>query len=216
MHKPNFIRKSRADDAGSLAFAKDLLCEYRRSKLLLRSIRNVTRSHALPGEARAIANKLVFSQALPASELEALRSDSMRELFAILAFGAENGNDVEEALDLFTKRLEVETSLKNRLKVKMGGAQALTYMGMSVFFPLFSSISAVIFNSSLGFFGTGAAVSSSFELACAAYVPLILCISASFAHPERPFAENALSVAPYAAVAFFVMVFVPNVLLHVL
>jgi hypothetical protein len=206
----------RVKDADVAALAKSLLFEYRRSKSLSKSIRSAIRSSALPKKAKILMNKLLISQTLTREESSVFNNDNLAELFSILAFGVGSGSNVDEALGIFIRRVEAEISLRNKMKVKVGGAQALTYLGMSVFFPLFSGISSVIFNSSLGFFGGGTAVSSGFEVACAAYVPIILCISASFAHPERSFARNSLSVVPYVAVALSVMFFVPIFLLNLL
>lgn len=209
-------RPARASDADAANLAKDLLFEYRRSKSLLRALSRAERSGSLPDEARVPANKLRLSQESASAEIASMRSRYLGELFSIVAFGVESGADVGEALELFVRRLEGEMSLKNKLKAKMGGAQALTYLGMGVFFPLFSSISSVILGSSAGLFGGDPEVSSGFALVSAAYVPMILLISASFAHPEDSFLRNASSVAPYLAAAFCIMLFVPNVLLHVL
>lgn len=210
------MRTRAVKDAEVTALAKDLLSEYRRSKSLLRALGTVAKSRALPDGARAVANRLKVSQALARSDLSALPNAYLAELFSIVAFGIENGTAVDEALEMFVRRLEGEISLRNRLRTKTGGAQALTYMGMGVFFPLFSSISAVILNSSLGLFGSAGGVPSGFALLCAAYVPIVLFLSASFAHPESSPIRNALSVAPCMAVAFCIMLFVPQILLHVL
>jgi hypothetical protein len=170
----------------------------------------------LPSEARVTANKLRISPTAARNEIAALRSGYLRELLSIVSFGIESGTNAEEALELFVKRLEGEISLKNKLKAKMGSAQALTHLGMGVFFPLFSSISSVIFSSSLGPLAGEPGASQGFMMLSAAYVPIILFLSASFAHPENSFLRNAFSVMPYLAAAFCIMLFVPRILLHVL
>jgi hypothetical protein len=203
-------------DADVVVLAKDLLSECGRSKSLSKAFAAVAASPLLPRAARTLANKLMLTRALTPSEIATLRNGYLGELFSIAAFSMESGINVEDALELFVKRLEGEISLKNKLRVRMGSAQALTYLGMGVFFPLFSSISSVILSGSLNLFGSETGVSSSFTLISAAYVPLILLLSASFAHPENSFPRNALSMAPYIALAFCIILFVPNVLLHVL
>lgn len=210
------LRVSDLKDNDVALLAKDLLFEFRRSKSLPKAFGIVCGSRTLPAGVRVLANKLRISRELSGTDIASLRNGYLRELFSIAAFGMENGTDIDEALEQFIRRMDGEMSLKNKLRVKMGSAQALTYLGMGVFFPLFSSISSVIFSSSLGLFGGEAGVSSGFELLSMAYVPIILLLSASFAHPESSFPQNALSVVPYLAVAFCIMLFVPNILLHVL
>jgi hypothetical protein len=213
---PRHPRHREVKDSDVVVLAKNLLSEYGRSKSLSKAFATVAGSPILPGAARTLARKLMISRTLTPAEIATLRNGYLRELFSIGAFGMESGTNIEEALGLFVKRLEGELSLKNKLRVRMGSAQALTHLGMGVFFPLFSSISSVIFSGSLNLFGSETGVSSSFALLSAAYVPLILLLSASFAHPENPLSRNALSVAPYVAVAFCIMLFVPNILLSVL
>jgi hypothetical protein len=203
-------------DADVVVLAKDLLSECRRSKSLQKAFGTVAGSRIPPGAVRTSAKKLRISGALSEIEMAALGSGCLRELFSIVSFGMESGANVDEALGLFVRRLEGEIAMKNKLRIKVGSAQALTFLGMGVFFPLFSSISSVIFSSSLNLFGSEAGVSSGFALLSAAYVPTILLLSASFAHPEKSFPQNALSVVPYVAIAFCIMLFVPSILLHVL
>lgn len=213
---PSRHRTREVKDADVVVLAKDLLSECGHTKSLSKAFAIVAGSPILPSAARALANKLMISRTLAPAEIANLSSGYLSELFSIVAFGVESGTNVEEALGQFVKRLEREISLKNKLRVRMGSAQALTYLGMGVFFPLFSSISSVILSGSLNLFGSETRVSSSFMLVSAAYVPLILLLSASFAHPENSFPRNALSVAPYVALAFCIMLFVPNVLLNVM
>ena len=203
-------------DADVVVLAKDLLSECGRSKSLSKAFAAVAASPLLPRAARTLANKLMLTRALTPSEIATLRNGYLGELFSIAAFSMESGINVEDALELFVKRLEGEISLKNKLRVRMGSAQALTYLGMGVFFPLFSSISSVIFSSSLGPLAGEPGASQGFMMLSAAYVPIILFLSASFAHPENSFLRNAFSVMPYLAAAFCIMLFVPRILLHVL
>ncbi len=141
----------------------------------------------------------------------------MRELVRLVSFGVWKGADVEKALAVFARNLERGIFFENRTRAKTGGSQALTLIGMGVFFPLFSGISAVIVSSSLGMLNPGASQTySSFIAVSAAYVPIILCLSSAFAHPERGWARNITGIIPYfilaLAIIFSTQTFISGIL----
>jgi len=215
--KPPFASGSpglRESDVASLA--RELLLRYRESTSMRKALASALQPRALPKDAARAARQLAMSQPLSAADLARVRSAQMRELLSIASFGIESGANVGEALELFSKRLERDIAARNRLRARTGGAQALTNLGMGVFFPLFASISAAIMGSSLDLFGGSSTSSSAFLMLACAYVPLILYLSASFAHPERAALRNAASAAPYVLSALCVMLVVPRVLLSIL
>lgn len=140
----------------------------------------------------------------------------MKELLSIVAHGMDTGANVGEAIDLFITRMSREIELENKVRIKIGGAQSLTYLGMAVFFPLFSGISMVILQSSYELSGSAPVSWLSFTALSCAYVLIILYISTAFAHPENSMPRNALSILPYFISALFIMAFVPRALTSVL
>ena len=120
-------------------------------------------------------------------------------------------------LNLLAVRLEREIRVRNRFRAKVGGLQTLTYMGMGLFFPLFSGISAMILSSTLGLLDKGtSSLSGGFLLVSLSYVPIILYLSAAFAHPERNAAQNLFAIAPYFLLASVVMLATQTYLANIL
>lgn len=211
------VRAAELKSQALLPFVRELLIDYRSSHSLIKSAKKAQTVQPLPKSASQLLRKLDIAGLALQGDIEELENNDFRELFAILAFGIGSGADMGNALELFLARLEKENAMRNRLKAKMGGMQALTYMGMCVFFPIFSSVSGVILNSSLSLFGGGALRGAfGFMLICAAYIPITLFISTEFSHPERPSKRNAVAILPYAAFAFAVLYFVPSLLSSIL
>jgi len=103
------------------------------------------------------------------------------------------------------------------MAAKMGSAQTLTKMGMCIFFPLFSGISATIISESLDFVGKNVQYTKTcFLVVAIAYIPITLYISTAFAHPERSIAQNVISIIPYFSVAVSVVLLTQNYLVHFL
>lgn len=164
-----------------------------------------------------IASKLRLSRTLDCACLQVLDNKALIELTRIVALGVEKGSKEKKALLLFAARLEHEIKAENRFRAKSGGLQTLTYMGMGLFFPLFSSISAIILSGSLGLFGKSTAgLSGGFILVAACYIPIILYLTSAFSHPERSALRNMLSITPYFALGMFVIaasqVYLANIL----
>ncbi len=152
--------------------------------------------------------KLRISQALGSRDIATIRNKQFQDLMRIVLLGVSTGANVERALSLFIKRLEYQINANNRMKAKVGAAQTLTKLGMSLFFPLFSGISAVIISSSLGLFGKSSiSTYRSFLIIALAYIPIILYLSSAFSHPERDFAANLHALLPPFLFAICIIVF---------
>jgi hypothetical protein len=205
-------------DREVLIFARALLSEYSRSKLLIKSFDMAlgSSSSAFQEQLEPLARMLYLSRTADKSAVEKLHNRNFSELFGIVSFGAESGSNICEALGLFVSRLEREIKLKNKLKSKIGGTQTLTRMGLCVFFPLFCGISSVILQSSSGLAGDASQASSTLLLISAAYAPIMLFISAEFAHPESLPGRNLFGILPYAAASASIMYLVPGLLSHIL
>ncbi len=124
-------------------------------------------------------------------------NEATGELMALVTQGVERGTNVSVALGLLETRLENRMQEGNRFKAKAGAPLALVYMGMGVFFPLFSGISAVILTGSLGASSSVGSLAQGFMLVTSLYVAVTLCLSAAFAHPERRVVQNIVSILPY-------------------
>ncbi|VVB77043.1 Uncharacterised protein [uncultured archaeon] len=203
-------------DIEVIAFAKDLLLHYAASKSLLKALETSDKPPALAKAIRVLVRRLRISHALDKNEIVRLPNAHLAELFSILAFGIETGSNVEDALGLFIGGLQNKVSLNNRLRSKIGGTQALTKMGMCFFFPLFGSISSVILETTTSIIGGASSAAGGFLFLSCAYVPLILGLSAVFAHPENSLRKNLFSALPYSIIAFCIMLSVPKFIQHVL
>lgn len=201
----NFLarRTKKDDDEEALALAKRVLASCSDSKPLMKAF-----EEAVAGSERLerVASRLKTSRALDVFSLRGIGSRRLEELVRIVAFGVGSGSSSRKQIALFAAKLEHELRMRNRLRAKTNGMQALTYMGMGVFFPLFSGISAVILSNSLGLFEKSAmAASSGFLLTALSYVPMILYLTSAFAHPERNAGQNVLAIIPYFSLASLVV-----------
>ncbi len=172
-----------------LLMAGRLLAAYEESGLLMKSL------------AGAAKGSKVYERAA-----KRLRMGGAREgcgdgdMLGIVGFAVESGASAKHSLRMLLARLENEHEIADSIRARMGSMQTLTYIGMSFFFPLFASISASIVSSTFGAMPGQAQVASFRMVAMAlAYSCIILLISASFAHPERSTASNALRSIPYFA-----------------
>lgn len=157
-------------------------------------------------ELERLASKLKASRVLSEVCAQELGNRNLVELLHLVGAGVESGSDASRPLALFAAHLEREIKMRNRFRAKVGGLQALTYMGMGVFFPLFSGISAIILSSSLGLFDRSSALLGNGFIAVAlSYIPIILYLSSAFSHPDRNALQNALAVLPYFTLASIVM-----------
>jgi hypothetical protein len=209
------FRRERISDAEVVTFARLLLSEYRRSGSITKALSRARRARRLPPLAAHLVRKLEIAQT--SENLNANRAGPlMKELLLIAAYGMETGSNVEEALDVFVTRASREIELGNKLKVRMGGAQALTRLGMGVFFPLFSGITSIILQSSASLSGSAPPSQLGLAALSCSYVLVILYISTAFAHPENAAPRNIISILPYFASALCILVLVPGVLTHVL
>jgi hypothetical protein len=197
-----FDRKDELKDSNVLVIAKAILASYLDSHCLAKSLaRECKKATQL-----AFVGKSLAASAPRASVLDRFENRNMRELLRMIFSGIDSGSDISKPLSLFVRDLERKISTQNRIRSKTGGSQALTVMGMALFFPLFAGISEVIMASSLGMLGEAPAAGAGFATASAAYVPIILYLSSAFAHPERGAAQNVISIAPYVCVAAIVSV----------
>ena len=157
-------------------------------------------------ELECMASRLKVSRTLDGVSTEGLGNRNLAELLRLVGAGMENGSDASRPLASFASHLEREMKMRNRFRAKVGGLQALTYMGMSVFFPLFSGISAIILSDSLGLFDKSSVLlGNSFMVLAISYVPIILYLSSAFSHPERSALQNAFAALPYFALVSIVM-----------
>jgi hypothetical protein len=200
-----FDRKDEMKDSDVLVIAKSILASYSESHCLARSL---VKECGKRRQIALIGRSLSASGAPTASLLPGLENRNLRELLRMIFSGIDSGADISKPLSLFVRDLERRISETNRIKSKTGGSQALTLMGMSLFFPLFAGISEVIMSGSLGMLGDSAPASASagFVTASAAYIPIMLYLSSAFAHPERGAVKNMISIAPYVCVAAIVSV----------
>ncbi|MDE1855124.1 MAG: hypothetical protein KGH57_02270 [Candidatus Micrarchaeota archaeon] len=202
----DFLRRdAKTGDEKVASFASALLAENLDDAPLLRAFENAARSNKfLEKTARALR----MSGSADYSELQKIDNGHLVELVRIVSSGVRNGAGVRRALELFRDRLEREISSKNRFRAKAGSSMALTYMGMCIFFPLFSGISSVILGSSVG----DGELTRGFLAVSMLYPLIILCISSAFLHPERRISRNLLSAAPYFALASVITLATSNYL----
>ncbi len=199
-------------DEDVVKLARRLNSYYQNSHSLMKSLGHAGRDSEL---LKCEISHLRCTGALP--EHVFFENKRMGEFVKIVAFGIENGANVERTLLMFAVRLELEIKRKNRIREKTGGLQALTLIGMSVFFPLFSGISTIIISSSLGLFDKGAdVIGRNFLSVAIAYVFIILYLSSAFAHSERSPLKNVSSLAPYLALAVAIILISQNYLSAVL
>ncbi|MGA3020845.1 MAG: hypothetical protein ABSD68_02765 [Candidatus Micrarchaeales archaeon] len=206
--------RRRTKDEEVVALAKSILSRYSESHILLRSFEDSCR-----GDENMLRISRIMRIAGSSGEdyISSFQNRHMRELLKMIRLGTANGMNIEKGLSLFIRNLDREILLKNRMAAKMGGAQTLTKMGMCLFFPLFSGISATIISESLDFVSKNVQYTRAcFLIVAVAYIPIILYISAAFAHPERSVAQNAFSILPYFSVAVCVILLTQNYLVHFL
>lgn len=130
------------------------------------------------------------------------------ELGELVALRLNFGNDIKRSLGLFCKRLENEIGLENRLKSKIGGMQALTYMGLSFFLPLFGGISSSILSTSMNILSqSAAAMQHSFLLIIGCYIGMVLYITVSFGSPDANALEHLSSMLPAFALSILILLF---------
>ncbi|MGC8628781.1 MAG: type II secretion system F family protein [Candidatus Micrarchaeia archaeon] len=155
---------------------------------------------------REFANR----QKLGASSYEDLAGGSpdLSELLQLLKAGL-SGSSISKKLDLFVNRLETIERFRNRIHSKTAGTLLLMRMGLVVFFPLFSGISAAILKTQMPQFGV-----AKFAVLVAAYLLLMHFISSSFAYLESSmrkvayrtfaywFASIAVFLATYSTIGF--------------
>jgi hypothetical protein len=195
--------RSRMSDADVAVIAKDLLDRYSRSHLLLRAFGDSCTGRK---QMARVSRELLIGRSSRKSSVSAFGNGHMKELVMLVSFGVERGANMEKALSIFVRNLERGIFFQNRIRAKTGGSQALTLMGMGVFFPLFTGISAVIISSSLGMLDINASYTyTRFVAVSAAYVPMILYISSAFAHPDRGMLRNLTGIAPYFALAMAII-----------
>ncbi len=203
MFNPQDKGGSRMTDTDVALISRDLLDRYSQTHLLLKSFNGSCQGRK---EMVRASRELGLGRSVRKSSLLLFNNTHMRELVRLVSFGVDNGVDVEKSVSIFIRNLERKIVFENRIRAKTGGSQALTLMGMGVFFPLFSGISAVIISSSLGMLDMGASYTyACFIAVSAAYVPIILYLSSAFSHPERGPLKNAVGIAPYVALAVVIM-----------
>jgi hypothetical protein len=190
-------------DAEVAVIAKDILDRYSHTRLLLKSFKDACNGRKGMG---LVSRELMLERAARKSSLLSFGNRRMGELVRLVSFGVGKGANMERALSVFVRKLERDIFFENRIRAKTGGSQALTLIGMGVFFPLFSGISAVIVSSSLGMLDSGASQAyTGFIAVSAAYVPIILFLSSSFAHPDRGVVRNIAGIIPYFALALAII-----------
>ncbi|MDE1874206.1 MAG: hypothetical protein KGI04_03760 [Candidatus Micrarchaeota archaeon] len=174
---------SRCDSHGSVSRAFDELAD---------------RTPAL----RGAASSLKLTGSVDSDKNESLGNEFLSRFIGIVASGYADGADIKKPLAAFRDELERDIAARARFKAKVGGSAALIYMGMGVFFPLFSGISSIVLTTSLGAAGSGSAVLGTCFIAVSiVYAAMTLYLSAAFAHPERNAKANLFSTAPYIAMA---------------
>jgi hypothetical protein len=204
----------RIKDEEVVTLAKSILGRYSESHTLLKSFEDSCRGNK--GLLR-ISRMMRIAGSGGEDYTGMFQNRHMRELLKMIRLGAANGMNIEKGLSLFIRNLDQEMELKNRMTAKMGSAQTLTKMGMCIFFPLFSGVSATIISESLDLTGKSIQYAKAcFLLVAMAYVPIILYISAAFAHPERGIAQNIISIIPYFSVAVCVILLTQSYLVHFL
>jgi hypothetical protein len=179
--------------------AREMLAVYTESHAIMRSFEKACADRAILSP---VTRSLTISRSARSSLIRTFRNRRMKEFLRIIFSGMGTGADVSKPLTLFVHNLEADIEMENRIRAKTGSSQALTRMGMCLFFPLFTGISTVIVSSSLGMLGEGASfMYGEFAAVCAAYVPIILYLSSAFARPDRNAAQNFSSIIPYVCVA---------------
>jgi hypothetical protein len=194
-----FGRREDLSDADVAVIAREMLAIYAESHSLLRSFEKACANKAMLSP---VSRSLAVSRAARGSLMRSFRNRRMKEFLRIILFGVCTGAEVSKPLSLFVHNLEADIEMENRIRAKTGSSQALTRMGMCLFFPLFTGISTVIVSSSLGMLDESASfLYAEFAAVCAAYVPIILYLSSAFARPDRNAAQNVSSIIPYVCIA---------------
>ncbi len=128
-----------------------------------------------------------------------------KELFFILSMNAYNYSNPVQSLNMYSEQMDAEAEILKKISTKTGSSNALTTMGMTIFLPLFSGISAGIIGTGSFFVASGGHQANGFLLIMAAYVFAILYLSASFKNCFRSSFRNLLSVIPYFLISVAVM-----------
>lgn len=199
----NFLAAQSEQDSKVAILASRILHEYRVSQSLLKASSKALRMSNLP-RAEKDSARLVILEPKLINRIE-FGNKRLRELAVIIATGLELGSNIEKSLEMFVKRVEQEIMLENKLRSKIGSMQTLTYLGVSLFFPLFSGITAVILNTSFGILGSGVGPGNGILPISAVYIVIILYLSSAFAHPEKNLKGNVAGIVPYVAVSLAVL-----------
>lgn len=201
--------KQRIRDEEVLAFASKLSLRYKGRGSLMKAFEEAAKGNA---HLERVASRLRLSCSAHDAAEGRPENRNLDELLMIVESGLRKGYNIRRALELFRSRLESEMRQRERFRAKTGSPMALTYMGMCVFFPLFTGISSVILTSAVGGSGSIGALANGFVLVSMLYPPIILYLSSAFAHPDRPALQNLLAVAPYLTLASAITLITRNYL----
>lgn len=185
----------------ALSVGADLLAAEDGRGALIRRFRHAAKGHH---DLERESSALLLSGSLLGHAREEGTAD-IGELMAIVESGVVHGSSIRRSLELFMERVEERVRRANRFRSKAGAPVALIYMGMGVFFPLFSGISAVILSGSLGYSAGVTSLTRGFLGVAMLYMATILYLSSAFAHPERKVARNIAAVLPYLGLGSAIM-----------
>ncbi|MDE1851244.1 MAG: hypothetical protein KGH69_00960 [Candidatus Micrarchaeota archaeon] len=184
-------------DAEVLAYASEIRRAYNGSNLLS-VLRNSGAQRPLPKAVKRMSD----SARLGNTERMAGRepgNKNLSEMLELLWFGLKSGKDIGNDLELFERRLSKEMRRNNRIRSSIGGIEALIYVGLVVFVPIFSGIVVNILHSSSELLGQSARpMTYGFSLTMQGYVLIMLFITRYFSKATESLASIAGHVLPLA------------------
>jgi len=121
-------------------------------------------------------------------------SEGMREFWTVIADGLKSGNDITIQLDAIKRHVGEDHAYALRGLGAVKNTMAISRLGGTLFFPMFSGMSIGIVNASSTIYSTGQAVTASLTILFVSYIALINYLGFGyerFASPQERFAKAA-------------------------
>ncbi len=139
------------------------------------------------------------------------RDDGIKELLNIVNFGLISGRNVCKSLELFVDQIKREINSKNMIRETAGNALLMTYVGVSIFVPLFGGVSSGIL-SNLGING----LQNRFLFVVETYIVMMLGITVCFEDRLNGIKQKACIVMPLTVVSTSILFGVPSIVNYIM
>lgn len=199
-----FGRKARSCFSHSeiVILASDILRNYRKKGSLLLGLDASLYSSPKYIPFSRLARSIKLGH-FPEIESSSKLNQSTLTLYNILVVGLTQSTSVENNLENFCNDVRKGIEERNKIKSKTDGMNIISLLGVILFFPLFSGITAGITLSSGGLLSSQKLLSDEIRALCMGYVFTILSIKNYFSNPLNNLATAIKSSAPLLIISYF-------------